>query len=141
MDGILAEQAEERAEVMAFRATGMTPDEADQLVHAAKHMMFPNISSFVRYATHNFDELESFKTAEADGRLRTLPCHIGDKLYARTGDIISTFVVDWFGITTHMVFAHWHNVEGNYGNFRFDCIPASMIGKKVFLSREEAERQ
>lgn len=79
----------------AYEDTGLEPEEVEQIRRAADHMMFENVSHFVRYASSNFDELQKYKALGDYNRLRELaqsdregklPKYtIGDTVYDRFG--------------------------------------------------------
>lgn len=56
----------------AYEETGMEPEEVDQIKRAAAHMMFDDVSQFVRYTLNNFDELQKYKALGDYNRLREL---------------------------------------------------------------------
>ena len=58
----------------SYEDTGLEPDEVDQIRRAAQTMMFPTVADFARYAIQNFEDLQKYRKAEADGRLLVLPC-------------------------------------------------------------------
>lgn len=77
--------------------------------------------------------------ADREGRLKILPCQIGDSVYTVQGDIISELSVSHFEIYNDGIWVSWELISGIYGNFRMDGFPASDIGKTVFLTLAEAE--
>lgn len=87
-------------------------------------------------------KLKRYEDAEDHGLLVTLPCKVGDTLYAPTRNFISEFRVSQFdfgGYEKPYLWVNWYLTKGITGNFRIDGIRASEIGKTVFLTREEAE--
>jgi transcriptional regulator with XRE-family HTH domain len=71
----------------------------------------------------------------------SLPCGVGDKLYEPTNrGTISVYEVTGIRIELFAVFVEWHIVEGFvYRNV--NGVEAEEIGKTVFLTREEAEKE
>lgn len=89
-------------------------------------------------------KLAAYEDAEEQGRLVILPCKVGDTLYAPTRRIVSEFVITKFeygGIDSygHGLWVCWHLANGISGELRLDGIDARYIGKRVFLTRAEAE--
>lgn len=90
----------------------------------------------------NIDRFMEIMDAEEQGRLVVLPCKVGDILYAPTRNFVSTFRVtqfDFGGADEPHLFVEWRLVDGITGTFRLYGIDAAHIGKRVFLTREEAE--
>ncbi|MGN1307057.1 MAG: hypothetical protein ACI4V3_05260 [Faecousia sp.] len=78
-------------------------------------------------------------SANAEGRLLVLPCKVGESVFTVQRSCISEYRITGFSIDGKSVFAKWELIDGFYGAFRIDGVPASRIGYDVFKSREEAE--
>lgn len=113
----------------AYEATGLSPDDVDQIRRAAMTMMFPSVSDFVRYSIQNFEQLEQYRKDEREGRIIRLPCKVGDMVYYKRGRDILGDTVDRISIdeADNQVILNAHKT------FSF-CD----FGRKVFTSYEEA---
>jgi hypothetical protein len=80
-----------------------------------------------------------WKEAEAGGRLIVLPCKVGQSVFVVQRNGISEFRITGYEYSGMNLWANWYLVDGLYGCFRVDGIPASRIGFDVFATREEAE--
>lgn len=79
-------------------------------------------------------ELKEYKAAEEQGLLVRLPCNVGDTLYQVIADI-NEYTVIAVGIYENRMIICADNKETGIG-FSFD---ANRIGKRYFLTKEEAE--
>lgn len=119
----------------AYEDTGLTPEEVDQIRRAAQTMMFPTVADFVRYAIQNFEDLEKYRKAEAEGHLFMTPCKEGDTVWTIWDDEVRENTV--LGVTVDRYGLHilaQYNQGGAIRDYNFD-----RIGKTVFLTREAAE--
>lgn len=119
----------------AYEDTGLEPDEVDQIRRAAQTMMFPTVADFVRYAIQNFEDLEKYRKAEAEGHLFMTPCKEGDTVWTIWDDEVRENTV--LGVTVDRYGLHilaQYNQGGAIRDYNFD-----RIGKTVFLTREAAE--
>lgn len=123
----------------AYEDTGLTPDEVDQIRRAAQTMMFPTVADFARYAIQNFEDLQKYRKAEADGRLVMPPCKVGDTLYEidlpEYGVIVCK--VMWMilknDVSVQVEVTDGHGLGSGY------CFELSDFGRTVFHTREAAE--
>ena len=87
------------------------------------------------------DRMKELTKADKDGRLVVLPCKVGDRLYEVTGrKTISVYRVKAIRVELLGLFIEWDNVEGFVWQ-SLSGINAEEIGKTVFLTREEAEKE
>ena len=110
----------------AYEDTEIEPEavETVKLALAAKHMV--DLETLNNTPISRLVELAE---ADKDGRVITLPCKVGDVLYAAETDPIIPLHV--------MAVAIYLEVEGEaYGDYE----RISNIGKTIFLTREEAEK-
>ena len=84
------------------------------------------------------DKLAEYEDAEEQGLLLRLPCKVGDVVYQITRDFISEFKIKTFVCDGKSFFFHWQCIKGIYVNVI--GFHSSMIGKDVFLTKEEAEQ-
>ena len=86
------------------------------------------------------DRLSQYEDAEEAGKLLTLPCAIGDKIYRiekRKGkDVIAAHVVEKFEIGTSGMYLCF-----GWRGMGYEVVRFNDIGKTVFLTREEAEAE
>lgn len=85
-----------------------------------------------------FNKLCDYEDAEEQGLLLRLPCKVGDVVYQITRDFISEFKIKTFVCDGKSFFFHWQCIKGIYVNVI--GFHSSMIGKDVFLAKEEAEQ-
>ena len=94
---------------------------------------------------HTLDEYhkaaDPLLRAQADGRLVVLPCKVGDTLYEVTGrKTISEYRVKAIRVELFCVFIEWE-IEKGFVWHSLAGITQNEIGKTVFLTREEAEKE
>ena len=89
------------------------------------------------------DKLAEYETAEKEGRLIVLPCKVGDtvwmvhqRLTSTVNNVISKMTVT--ELRGNRLNPIWFVIDGEYGRTSFH---PSEIGKTVFLTREEAEKE
>lgn len=82
-----------------------------------------------------WERLKAYENLEEQGRLKVLPCRIGDTVYFRT--YAKNATVD-LGIQPHEVTNISVTITCGKG-IHTVAIPLSDFGKTVFLTREEAE--
>ena len=88
-----------------------------------------------------YDRLRELAEADKAGRLVVLPCKAGDRLYEVTGrKTISVYKVRAIRVELFGLFIEWDIVEGFVWQ-SLSGINAGEIGKTVFLTREEAEKE
>ena len=85
-----------------------------------------------------FNKLCDYEDAEEHRLLLRLPCKVGDVVYQITRDFISEFKIKTFVCDGKSFFFHWQCIKGIYVNVI--GFHSSMIGKDVFLTKEEAEQ-
>lgn len=87
------------------------------------------------------DRMKELTKADKDGRLVVLPCKVGDRLYEVTGrKTISVYRVKAIRVELLGLFIEWDIVEGFVWQ-SLSGINAEEIGKTVFLTREEVEKE
>lgn len=87
---------------------------------------------------YDLERLRELVQAEKDGRLMVLPCKVGDTVYLpNKRGLISTYKVTSIHISACSVLVGWEPTDGIYSNV--NGFEASVLGKSVFLIREEAE--
>lgn len=111
----------------AYEDTGLTPEEIDMDHEAAEQL---------RQLCQgcDLDRLEELAEADKDGRLVVLPCKVGDKLYRVFDGNISEHEVQ-----NMKYFARQRRLGIDMTPFFPDA--GRFIGKTVFLTREEAEKE
>ena len=82
------------------------------------------------------DKLAEYEDAEEQGLLLRLPCKVGDTLYQVNGEI-GEHIVNAISIHPSKVIICTENYKTGIG-FSFD---ANRIGKRYFLTKEEAEKK
>lgn len=118
----------------AYEDTGLTPGEV-------KSMQDEHFSGLEMAKLHSaLMELKKYQEAERDGRLKVLPCKVGDKLYEVTGrKTISVYKVRAIRVELFVLFIEW-DIEEGFVWQSLAGVSAGEIGKTVFLTREEAEK-
>lgn len=87
------------------------------------------------------ERLRELAEADKAGRVVVLPCKVGDRLYEVTGrKTISVYKVRAIRVELFGMFIEWDIVEGFVWQ-SLSGINAGEIGKTVFLTREEAEKE
>ena len=120
--------------LQAYKDTGLEPEEVDQIRRAAQTMMFPTVADFARYAIQNFEDLQKYRKAEAEGRLVVLPCKVGETIY-----YLNPFdEIEKGRITMIQQKANGTLKFRVTTTFSHD-VTSDAIGKSVFRTREEAE--
>lgn len=90
--------------------------------------------------TSKAERIRKLMAADDEGRVVALPCKVGDMLYEVTGrKTISVYKVKAIRVELFSLFIEWDIVEGFVWQY-LNGINANEIGKTVFLSREEAEK-
>ena len=114
----------------AYEDTGLTPE------ICAEYKKFEDeaIGNGV-----TFNRIVELMNAEAEGRLTVLPCRVGDSVFTVQRSSVSEYRITGFLIDGKSVFAKWELIDGFYGAFRIDGVPASRIWYDIFQTREEAE--
>ena len=107
----------------AYEDTGLSPQACAEAREAGKVLSSCDIS---------FGRLAELLTADKDGRLVVLPCKVGDKLYRVFDGNISEHEV-----LNMKYFARQGRLGIDMTSFFPDA--GRLIGKTVFLTREEAE--
>lgn len=109
----------------AYEDTGLTPQACAEAREAGKVLSSCDIS---------FGRLAELLTADSAGRLVVLPCKVGDKLYRVFDGNISEHEVQ-----NMKYFARQRRLGIDMTPFFPDA--GRFIGKTVFLTREEAEKE
>jgi hypothetical protein len=137
----------------AYEDTGLTPEEINDLASVreispeaeyAINKHADNIIERLDKLLHQTDDdarLRDLAEADKDGRVVMLPCKVGDRLYEVTGrKTISVYKVRAIRVELFGLFIEWDIVEGFVWQ-SLAGINAGEIGKTVFLTREEAEKE
>lgn len=120
----------------AYEDTGLTPGEVHSMSGEWRAMM-----SVLNSIGGGYDRLRDLAEADKDGRLVVLPCKVGDRLYEVTGrKTISVYKVRAIRVELFGLFIAWDIVEGFVWQ-SLAGINAGEIGKTVFLTYEEAEKE
>ena len=106
----------------AYEDTGIEPEEIKRLIETNETHM--------RKHTEMWKDLEKYLKAESEGRLVVLPCKVGDTVFYNDtyGNVYEAIVQSIVIDKSRTIF-----ITSGIG---FDEI---MVGKTVFLTREEAE--
>ena len=87
------------------------------------------------------DKLAEYETAEEEGRLKVLPCKVGDIIFC----IVRPGIIRQFKVLSIEIYEYGAILEllyaGNVEKYRFWRIymPSDDFGSKLFLTSEEAE--
>lgn len=118
----------------AYEDTGLEPEEVTAL-----QKDWSDLCTIVGECG-GIDRLRGLAEADKDGRLVVLPCKVGDRLYEVTGrKTTSVYKVRAIRVELFGLFIEWDIVEGFVWQ-SLSGINAGEIGKTVFLTREEAEK-
>ena len=118
----------------AYEDTRLEPEEIDMDHEAAEQL---------RHLCRNcdLDRLEKLAEADRAGRLVVPPCKAGDTVYEVTSrKTISEYRVKAIRVELFCTFIEWDIVAGFVDKSIFG-VPVDEIGKTVFLTREEADRE
>ena len=86
-------------------------------------------------------KLREYETAEEEGRLKVLPCKVGDVIFC----IVRPGIIRQFKVLSIEIYEYGEILEllyaGNVEKYRFwrMYMPSDDFGKKLFLTSEEAE--
>lgn len=117
----------------AYEDTGLEPEQCEN----AKVI----IESAFSDDTSKAERIRELLKADKDGRVVVLPCKVGDRLYEVTGrKTISVYKVRAIRVELFGLFIEWDIVEG-FAWQSLSGINAGEIGKTVFLTYEEAEKE
>lgn len=118
--------------------TGLEPESVEALKLS---MMGKAISEITEFDGLPIDRLRELAEADKDERVVVLPCKVGDKLYEPTGrKTISVYRVKAIRVELFCLFIEWDLDEGFVWQ-SLAGVNAEEIGKTVFLTREEAEKE
>ena len=87
------------------------------------------------------EKLAEYETAEEEGRLKVLPCKVGDIIFC----IVRPGIIRQFKVLSIEIYEYGAILEllygGNVEKYRFwrMYMPSDDFGKKLFLTSEEAE--
>ena len=93
------------------------------------------------FAGQAINKLAEYETAEEDGRLKVLPCKVGDVIFC----IVRPGIIRQFKVLSIEIYEYGAILEllyaGNVEKYRFwrMYMPSDDFGKKLFLTSEEAE--
>lgn len=120
----------------AYEDTGYEPEEIDFCLSGA---ISPQEAK-ERYEANKkrYDEWLAWKQAEEQGRLVMLPCKVGDTVWTFR-DENDELVVAEARVQGISISANNKDVILHFGGYPFSNAYAEMIGKTVFLTREDAE--
>ena len=121
----------------AYEDTGLDPEEVER---SKLEIEAGCVKAIARTYGIDINRLRKLAEADRDGRMVTLPCKVGDRLYEVTGrKTISVYKVRAIRAELFGLFIEWDIVEGFVWQ-SLSGIKAGEIGKTVFLTREEAEK-
>ena len=87
-----------------------------------------------------FQKLKEYEELEEQGLILKLPCKVGDTVYQITRDFVSEYKIrNFICYDNGNIFFDWKCIKGIYKNVRGFHIDD--IGKTVFLTKEEAEKE
>nr|DAJ26755.1 MAG TPA: hypothetical protein [Caudoviricetes sp.] len=121
----------------AYEDTGWTPEEIEQVINVygrGQALRTENALRLEAVKDISTDRLRELAEADKDGRLVVLPCKVGDKLYRVFDGNISEHEVQ-----NMKYFARQRRLGIDMTPFFPDA--GRFIGKTVFLTREEAEKE
>ena len=122
----------------AYEDTGLEPERCAEFARADAEGRYIVMRDAEQEGVARLQELAE---ADKDGRLVVLPCKAGDRLYEVTGrKTISVYKVRAIRVELFGLFIEWDIVEGFVWQ-SLSGINAGEIGKTVFLTREEAEKE
>lgn len=86
-------------------------------------------------------KLAEYEQLEEHGLLVRLPCKVGDTVYVPTRNFVSELRITLVSVDTNemAMYFSWLLNSGIYPNL--DGFPGYELGKTVFLTREEAEKE
>ena len=119
-----------RKDLLAYKNTGLTPEEVNDAVVGAKLLAKAKLVSAFGVAAERLRELAE---ADKDGRVVVMPCKVGDTLFrVFAGEILEHKVRNMRYLAIQ-------------GRWDIDTTPfcsyvESSIGKTIFLTREKAEK-
>lgn len=124
-----------REDLRAYEDTGLTPEEFQS------YAVFLQDLIGNQKASEALDRFRWLAEADKDGRLVVLPCKAGDTVYEVTSrKTISEYRVKAIRVELFCTFIEWDIVAGFVDKSIFG-VPVDEIGKTVFLTREEAEKE
>ncbi len=122
----------------AYEDTGLGPEEVER---SKLEIEAGCVKAIARTYGIDINCLRKLAEADKDGRLVVLPCKVGDRLYEVTGrKTISVYKVRAIRVELFGLFIEWDIVEG-FAWQSLSGINAGEIGKTVFLTYEEAEKE
>lgn len=122
----------------AYEDTGLGPEEVER---SKLEIEARCVKAIARTYGIDINCLRKLAEADKDGRLVVLPCKVGDRLYEVTGrKTISVYKVRAIRVELFGLFIEWDIVEG-FAWQSLSGINAGEIGKTVFLTYEEAEKE
>jgi hypothetical protein len=120
-------------------------DKLKELLKQAQDKYFELYSEYARDSEGK--TIESFEDFCADHLLANgvivPPCKVGDKVYKITRNKVKECEVVFIGISIKEKYSYFNSVE-NYADgtfYKSYSMDFDVIGKTVFLTREEAERK
>lgn len=121
-----------------YEDTGLTPERCAEFARADAEGRYIVMRDAKQEGVARLRELAE---ADKDGRLVVLLCKVGDRLYEVTGrKTISVYKVRAIRVELFGLFIEWDIVEG-FAWQSLSGINAGEIGKTVFLTYEEAEKE
>ena len=119
-----------RKDLLAYKNTGLTPEEVNDAVVGAKLLAKAKLVSAFGVAAERLRELAE---ADKDGRVVVMPCKVGDTLFrVFAGEILEHKVRNMRYLAIQ---ERW-----DIDTTPFCPYVESSIGKTIFLTHEEAER-
>ncbi len=122
----------------AYEDTGLGPEEVER---SKLEIEAGCVKAIARTYGIDINRLRKLAEADKDGRLVVLPCKVGDGLYEVTGrKTISVYKVRAIRVELFGLFIEW-DIEEGFVWQSLAGINAGEIGKTVFLTYEEAEKE
>lgn len=115
----------------AYEDTGLTPEDVKRV-----HDLLLTVQ---RLKTEQFEILEKYLEAEAEGRMMALPCKVGQEVFT-VEDAAIYCAVDGAEEVDHILEFEFGDCGLTFSTEWYEPRPVEEIGKTVFFSREEAER-
>ena len=123
----------------AYEDTGLTPEEVTTVKVALMGKTLAEITEFEGVPLARLRELAE---ADKDGRCVVLPCKVGDTAYYLNRPVILDFEVIGYMVDERGAWSFMgEHLDKTTGDTYSCCPDTEKVGKTVFLTREEAERE
>lgn len=115
------------AKLAAYEDTGLEPEEVYKTIKAGVPEWIPK---YLEY-----------RNLEEQGLLIKLPCKVGDTVYFIRNKKLQIFEIDTIKVRKQIsIHGYYHSTGRRWGTPHEITIGKNTIGKKLFLTREEAEK-